>query len=310
MAGAGVVRVLSPDGSVEKGIAITSGCRNRFVFLDPYEGARLTIAEATQNLVAVGAEPLAVTDCLNFGNPERPEIMWTFAEAVRGLSDACRELDTPIVSGNVSFYNETDGKAIHPTPMIAMVGLLPDARHRVVQSFRRPGLAVALIGETTGELGGSAYLKVIHGEVRGRPPRYDGRKIRAANALVLALARAQLLQSATDVSDGGLVTALAESCISGPEPIGFVGQLAVPKLFPQDILFGEEPGRFVVSFFHEQAEHVMAAVKEHAGVPFQTIGTTGGDAFTLRLGPKRLEIDIALNPLRSAWRDGFAKVAE
>ncbi|HKA90495.1 MAG TPA: phosphoribosylformylglycinamidine synthase subunit PurL [Haliangiales bacterium] len=310
MAGAGVVRVLTPDGTREKGVAVTSGCRNRFVFLDPYEGARLTVAEAAQNLVAAGAEPLAVTDCLNFGNPEKPEIMWQFAEAVRGMGDACRELDTPIVSGNVSFYNETDGRAIHPTPMIAMVGLLPDARHRVGQAFRRPGLAVALVGETTGELGGSAYLKIIHGETRGRPPRYDGAKIRAANALVLALARAQLLQSATDVSDGGLVTSLVEGCVSGPEPLGFVGQVAAPKLYPQDILFGEEPGRFVVSFFHEQAAHVMDVVKKHAGVPFQVIGTTGGEAFTLRLGPRRLELDVPISELAQAWRDGFRRIEE
>src|SRR5262249_25942747 len=205
---------------------------------------------------------------------------------------------------------ETDGRAIHPTPMIAMVGLLPDARHRVGQAFRRPGLAVALVGETTGELGGAAYLKIIPGGTRGPPPRYDGAKIRAANALVLALARAQLLQSATDVSDGGLVTSLVEGCVSGPEPLGFVGQVAAPKLYPQDILFGEEPGRFVVSFFHEQAAHVMDVVKKHAGVPFQVIGTTGGEAFTLRLGPRRLELDVPISELAQAWRDGFRRIEE
>jgi len=310
MGDAGVVRVRTPDGEREKGIAITSGCRNRMVFLDPYEGARLTVAEATQNLCAAGAEPLAVTDCLNFGNPERPEIMWQFAEAVRGMGDACRELGTPIVSGNVSFYNETDGKAIHPTPMIAMVGLIPDARERVAQFFPRPGMAVAVIGETTGELGGSAYVKVIHGEVVGRPPRYDGKRIAGANALMLALARAEVVRSAHDVSDGGIVTALVEACVSGPEPVGFTGQLHAGKLYPHDVLFGEEPGRYVVSYFHEQAEHVLAIVRQHSHVPWQVIGTTGGDSFALHLLPKRVEIDIPLKQLQSAWRDGFRKIAE
>jgi phosphoribosylformylglycinamidine synthase subunit PurL len=307
---AGVVRVLAPDGR-EKGIAVKADCNSRFVYLDPYEGARLAVAEAAANLVAVGAEPLAVTDCLNFGSPEKPEIMWQFAEAVRGLGDACRELATPVVSGNVSFYNETDGKAIFPTPMIGMIGLLPDARRRVTQFFRKPGAAVAVVGTSAGALGGSEYLKTVHGKVAGRPPHLDVTAARAANRLVLALARAGVLHSAHDVSEGGLAACLAECCVSGPDvggPLGLVGAYQAGELSPVELLFGEEPGRFVISFFHEHIEHVNAVLGENPA-PLTIIGTVGGDALSLRLGRARVELDIPLARLVEAWKNGFRRVA-
>jgi phosphoribosylformylglycinamidine synthase subunit PurL len=306
---AGVVRVVSPDGQREKGLAITVDCNSRFVWLDPYEGARLAVAEAASNLVATGADPLAVTDCLNFGNPERPEIMWQFAQAVKGLGDACRDLGTPIVSGNVSLYNETDGRPIQPTPMIGMVGLLPDVRARVCQHFRRRGAMVALIGEPTGELGGSEYLKVVHGKVAGRPPRLDVARLRQAHELVLALGRAGVLHSAHDVSDGGLAACLVECCVSGPEPIGLVGTLAFEKLTPHEILFGEEPGRFVVSFFAEHLEHVKAILGKHPA-PMTMFGTTDDSALTLRLGKLGIEIDLPLAELARAWGEGLRRVVE
>jgi phosphoribosylformylglycinamidine synthase len=306
---AGVVRVRTPDGAREKGVAITTGCNQRFVYLDPYEGARLAVAEAASNLVAVGATPLAVTDCLNFGNPERPEIMWQFARAVAGMGDACRALGTPIVSGNVSLYNETDGKAIQPTPMIGMVGLLDDVKQRVTQHFRRKGAAVALIGAPTGDLGGSEYLHVVHKKTAGKPPRLDVDKLNAAHALVLALGRANVLHAAHDVSAGGLAAALVECCVSGPELVGFVGTLGPDTLTPQEILFGEEPGRFVVSFFHEHIEHVKAVHERHPA-PMVILGSTVDDAFTLRVGKQRLELDIPLRALADAWRGGFRRVVE
>jgi phosphoribosylformylglycinamidine synthase len=305
---AGVVRVPAPDGR-EKGIAITTDCNSRFVYLDPFEGARLAVAEAASNLVAGGAEPLAVTDCLNFGNPERPEVMWQFAQAVAGMADACKGLGTPIVSGNVSFYNETDGKAIHPTPMIGMVGLLPDVKLRTMQFFRRKGAAVALVGAPTGDLGGSEYLRVVHGKIAGKPPRLDVNQLNRTHAFMLALARASILHSAHDVSAGGLAAALVESCVSGPEPIGMVGTLAHENLTPQELLFGEEPGRFVISFFHEHVEHVKAIHKEH-GVSMLVFGSTGEDSLTLRVGKNRLELDIPLGKLVEAWKNGFRRVVE
>jgi phosphoribosylformylglycinamidine synthase len=307
---AGVVRVRTPDGTREKGVAITTGCNQRFVYLDPYEGARLAVAEAASNLVAVGATPLAVTDCLNFGNPEKPEIMWQFAQAVKGMGDACRALGTPIVSGNVSLYNETDGKAIHPTPMIGMVGLLDDVKQRVTQFFRRKGAAVALVGWPTGDLGGSEYLKIVHGKTAGKPPRLDVDRLNAVHAFLLALGRANVLHSAHDISSGGLAAALVECCVAGPERVGFVGTLGPDALTPQEILFGEEPGRFVVSYFHEHAEHVKAVHAKHASVPLTTLGSTVDDAFTLRVGRQKIELDLPLEKLANAWNTGFRKVVE
>ncbi len=306
-ADAGVVRVFSPDGTREKGVAITAGCNARFVYLDPFEGARLAIAEAAANLVAVGAEPLAVTDCLNFGNPEKPEIMWQFAEAVRGLGDACRALDTPIVSGNVSLYNETDGKGIFPTPMIGMVGLLSDVKQRVHQFFRGAGEVVALIGVNTDELAGGEYQKVcLGGKVTGKPPRLDVARAKAGNATVLAAIRAGLLRSAHDVSDGGLAVALAECCVSGPE--GGVGaELTIDPagLRADHLLFGEAPSRFVLSLRADDWDRLAALAEQH-GATLTRLGTTGGPRLSLAVGADKITLPVS--ELSRAWREGFRAI--
>src|SRR6185503_803546 len=260
-AGAGVVRVLIPGTDRAKGVAITAGCLQRMVYLAPYEGSRLCVAEAYANLVAVGATPLAVTDCLNFGNPEKPDIMWQFAESVRGLGDACRELGTPVVSGNVSLYNETDGQAIKPTPMIAMVGLIADVSRTTSAGFRRAGDLVAVLSPAgaglAGSLAGSEYLARVHGLVSGTPAPLDARRAQPVFDAVRALVEAGLLSSAQDVSDGGLVTCLAECAVSGPG-----GPLGIDVRLPRgardrvdDLLFGEAPARFVVSYPQERADH-------------------------------------------------------
>ncbi len=305
---AGVVRVTAPDGT-EKGIAISTGCNARFVYLDPYEGARYAVVEAAANVVATGAEPLAVTDCLNFGSPEKPEIMWQFAQAVKGMGDACRKMNTPIVSGNVSLYNETDGNAIQPTPMIGMVGLIPDVQQRVRQYFRKPKCTVALVGWPSGQLGGSEYLYAVHDKIAGKPPQVSYQKCKDSNDAVLILARLRLLQSCHDVSQGGIVTALAECCISGPEPIGMIGKMVFDDLDPVQLLFGEEPGLFIISYFNEHAGHVVDAVKDAAGT-ITPIGVTGGDSLSLRLAKERTEIDIPLADLRAVWTNGFRRIVE
>jgi phosphoribosylformylglycinamidine synthase len=308
MADAGVVRVYSPDGAGtpvrEKGVAITAGAAQRMVYLAPYEGARLVIAEAYANLVATGARPLAVTDCLNFGNPENPGIMWQFAEAVRGLGDACRELGTPVVSGNVSFYNETDGTAIKPTPMIAMVGLLDDANKRVLGFFRGPGHTVAVVGAPAGSLAGSEYLARVHGLERGVPATLDVDAARAVFDAVLAMAGEGVLASAHDVSDGGLACALAECCVTGPEPVGATLELPVSaNVRIDELLFGEAPARFAVSFDPAHRARVEAIAAKF-GAPLAVLGTTGGDA--LALGP----VSVALDRIANAWRTGFRAVVE
>jgi phosphoribosylformylglycinamidine synthase len=261
-AGAGVVRVLVPGSDRAKGVAITAGCLQRMVYLAPYEGSRLCVAEAYANLVSVGATPLAVTDCLNFGNPEKPEIMWQFAESVRGLGDACRELETPIVSGNVSLYNETDGQAVKPTPMIAMVGLLADAARTAAAGFRRAGDLVAVISPAGaglgGSLAGSEYLARLHGLVAGVPAPLDAARARPVFDAVRALVEAGLVSSATDGSDGGLLTCLAECAVSGPSgPVGI--DVRLPRRAGDrvdELLFGEAPARFVVSYPQERADQV------------------------------------------------------
>jgi phosphoribosylformylglycinamidine synthase len=297
---AAVVRVETPRGQ-EKGIALTVDCNPRFCYLDPFEGARHAIAENARNLVCSGAEPLAVTDCLNFGNPERPEIMWQFAEAVRGLSEACRALDTPIVSGNVSFYNETEGKAIYPTPMVAMIGLLADVRTHVTQHFKEEGDLVALLGTNTDEIGGSEYLKAVHGKVAGRPPRLDLAREKAVQRACLAMAK--WLRSAHDCAEGGLLACLAESCVSGPDAVGVSVELT-DAIRPDLLLFGEAPSRIVISFADKDRAAIEKAATD-AGAPFALIGRTGGQ----KLSVTGL-VDLPLRDVATAWRNGFRRIIE
>src|SRR5437899_2267705 len=198
--GAGVVRVKGTD----RGLALSVDGNGRYCYLDPYRGAMLAVAEAARNVACAGARPLGATNCLNFGNPERPAIMWQFAKAVEGIGAACRALDVPITGGNVSLYNETDGRAIYPTPVIGVVGLLEHADRVVTRRFQQPGDTVILLGEGRGELGGSEYLKLAYNVVRGLPPAIDLAAERALQSLLVRLADARMIRSAHDCSDGGL----------------------------------------------------------------------------------------------------------
>jgi phosphoribosylformylglycinamidine synthase II len=315
-AGAGVVRVLIPGTDRAKGVAITAGCLQRMVYLAPYEGSRLCVAEAYANLVSVGAAPLAVTDCLNFGSPEKPEIMWQFAESVRGLADACRALATPVVSGNVSLYNETDGQAIKPTPMIAMVGLIADVARTATAGFRRAGDLVAILSPAGaglgGSLAGSEYLARVHGMVAGVPAPLDVPRARPVFDAVRALVEAGLLSSAEDVSDGGLAACLAECAVSGQG-----GALGLDVRLPRgardrvdDLLFGEAPARFVVSYPQERADQVERLARG-GGALFTPIGRVGGDRLRITLEgdgavlARGQPIEVELERLVRAWRDGL-----
>ncbi len=302
-AGGGVVRVFTDDGR-EKGIAVATGCVSRWVYLDPYQGARLVVAEAYANLCALGATPLAVTDCLNFGNPEKPEIMWQFAEAVRGLGDACRELETPIVSGNVSLYNETNGIAIKPTPMIGMVGLLADARQHHTPAVKAAGQMVCVVGSLAGGLGGSEYLERVHGRVAGVPAAFDFAAHGPVYRAILELAGTRLLSSIEDVSDGGLLVAIAECALKGS-----VGcELSFPRLASRldELLFGEAPGRFVITYAEEHGRDVAGCLRKF-GIPFTVLGQTGGSELVVRSPARRQAIRLSLDVLRRAWREGFPR---
>ncbi len=264
---AALVRV---PGTV-KALALAADAKGRFGYLDPYLGAAHAVAEAARNVAMTGARPLAITNCLNFGNPERPEVMWQFAESVRGMGEACRALETPVTGGNVSFYNESAGSAIWPTATIGMLGLLEDHRFAVRTAFP-PGSVVYLLGETFPELGGSEFAEIVLGRVSGRPPALDLGRERALHRLVGEAARRELLRSAHDCSDGGLAVALAESAIAGGT--GFA--VSLPGDLPWYVaLYAESASRAVVSVAPERATELEDLCAAH-GVPCARLGETGG----------------------------------
>ncbi len=286
----------------KKGIAVKADCNPRFVYLDPFEGARLAVAECTRNVSCVGGEPLGLTDCLNFGNPERPETMWQFAEAVRGLATACRELGVPVVSGNVSLYNDTDGKSIFPTPTVGVVGLVPDATRRMGMSFSEYGDVVAFLGASGGQLGGSEWLHA-QGKTAGLPPRLDATAELSLQKVLRRLAREGLVHSAHDCSEGGLGVAVAECCIAEPaRQMGAVLDVAPPAgVRPHAWLFGEEPSRAVIAFSPVKLDTIRS-ICAGEGVPFAAVGTVGGDR--LKFGAL---LDVPLADLSKAWREGFVR---
>jgi phosphoribosylformylglycinamidine synthase len=263
------------------------------------------VAEAARNVVCAGARPLAITNCLNFGSPERPEIMWQFAEAVRGMADACRAFGAPVTGGNVSFYNETLGQAIFPTPIIGMVGLLEDIGQATTQWFKREGDAVLLLGETREELGGSEYLKVIHGLETGRPPRLDLAREQAVQGACLDAIRAGLVSSAHDCAEGGLAVALAECCATGPE-----GRLGAKveldgALRPDALLFGESASRILISVRPEAMEQVRAIARQH-GAPCAVLGAVGGAE--LAIHGRGVAVRVAVEALRERWWTGLERI--
>ena len=278
---AALVRI---EGTV-KALALSTDAKGRFGHLDPYLGAAHAVAEAARNVAMTGARPVAITNCLNFGNPERPEVMWQFAESIRGMADACRALGTPVTGGNVSFYNESGDSAIWPTPTIGMLGLLQDHRLAVRTAFSA-GRSLYLLGETFPELGGSEFAEVALGKVSGRPPDLDLVREGALHRLIAEAAGADLLSSAHDCGDGGLAVTLAESAIAGGT--GFA--ISLPGDVPWYVtLFSESASRAVVSVIPEDAAALEALAVDH-GVPFARIGETGGPRLVF---DTLFEVDLA-----------------
>jgi phosphoribosylformylglycinamidine synthase subunit PurL len=272
---AGVVRV---DEQTFLGVALAVDGNGRYCRLDPYCGAQLALAEAYRNVAATGARPLAVTDCLNFGSPEDPGVMWQFTEAVRGLADACLALGVPVTGGNVSFYNQTAGAAIHPTPVAGVLGVHDDVRWRLRAAFTQAGRSVVLLGRTEDELGGSLWAHALHGHLGGRPPAVDLDAERALATVLAGAASRGLLEAAHDLSDGGLAVALAECCLAG-------GQGCAVAL-PGDAftyLFSESAARAVVAVA-PGAQEEFAGLCAAAGVPASVIGVTGGSTLEVSGG--------------------------
>jgi phosphoribosylformylglycinamidine synthase subunit PurL len=291
--GAGVVRVKGTN----RALALSVDGNGRYCYLDPRRGAQLAVAEAARNVACAGAVPIGATNCLNFGNPERPDIMWQLVEAVEGIAEACRALDIPITGGNVSLYNETDGQAIYPTPILGVVGLLEDASRVLTRSFRAPGDEVVLLGESFGELGGSEYLKAVHGVIQGSPPRLDLEREGALIGLLGSAAADGLLQSAHDCADGGLAVALAE-CAFDTGGIGLEADLPAAGDVAAT-LFGESASRAVVSVAPGKVETLLARAAA-AGVPAVRIGRTGGSS--LRIGiAGRPVIECAVADAERVW---------
>jgi phosphoribosylformylglycinamidine synthase subunit PurL len=289
---AAVVRVKGTG----RALALSLDGNGRYVWLDPFEGAKLAVAEACRNVACAGAVPIGGTNCLNFGNPERPEIMGQFVRAVQGMGEACRALGVPITGGNVSLYNETDGQAIWPTPVIGVVGLLDEADRALVSWFQEEGDLVYLLGTTGEDLGGSEYLKTIHGRVAGRPPRLDLGTERRLHVLLSEGAASALLRSAHDPSDGGLAVALAECCFRGEEP-GLGARLTLPDGREDVLLFAESPSRAVVTTRDGPGLEDLA--RRH-GTPCVRLGSVGGDRLTLRLAGREA-IDLGVDRLHRAW---------
>ncbi len=310
--GDGDAAVVRFTGQREGGVAISIDCNSRWCYLDPLLGAAHAVAESARNVSCVGGEPLAITDCLNFGNPERPEIMWQFEQACLGITEACNALGTPVVSGNVSLYNETEGRAVFPTPTIGMVGLVDDCSTSVGASFQAAGDRIALIGDAHGtparSLGGSEYLKAVHGRIAGQPPPLDYAREKAGQLAVRTAVRAGLVRSAHDCSDGGLAAALAECCFG--KALGAdvsVATLANAAGRADVLLFGEDASRVVVSYPAESAAELVRICKE-AGAQLHELGEVGGATLAIRAQGGRALLSASVAELKSAWQGALPKV--
>ncbi|OMD85391.1 phosphoribosylformylglycinamidine synthase subunit PurL [Paenibacillus odorifer] len=284
-----------------KGLAMTTDCNGRYVHLDPEVGGRIAVSEAARNIVCSGAEPLAITDNLNFGNPEKPDVFWQMERAVDGMAEACRVLDTPVIGGNVSLYNENTTGSIYPTPVVGMVGLVADTDHITTQGFKQEGDSILLLGVTKAELGGSEFQYAVHGVTEGRPPALDLATEKKLLNAVLTSIRGGLVRSAHDLSEGGLAVALAESCIGGE--IGANIELSANGLRSDVALFSESQSRIVLTAAPERAEELKAAIAA-SGVPVEIIGTVGGDRLRVNLDGVSA-LDEAVAELKFVWEDAI-----
>ncbi len=287
---AGVVRIRG----TRRAVAATTDCNGRYVYLEPGTGARAAVAEAARNLVCTGALPTAITNNLNFGNPLKPHIYHQFRESILGMKEACQVFETPVTGGNVSFYNETDGRAIYPTPVIGMVGVVEDVDHITPQGFQEPDHRIVLLGENTAELGGSEYLYVTADLVAGPPPRVDLLAERDLQRAVLSMVHKGLLASAHDCSEGGLACCLAESALKGVEGGLGISVRLEDALPPVAVLFGEAQGRIVVSCAPDDERAVLEVAESH-GVPARSIGTVrdADHRFSVTLPDATLEVPLA-----------------
>ncbi len=294
---AAVLRIKSTD----KGVALTTDCNSRMVYLDPYRGGKLAVCEAARNLACCGARPLALTNCLNFGNPEKPHIYWQMQNAIRGMADAARVLNTPVVSGNVSLYNESTTAAVFPTPVVGMVGLLQDINQRCTMSFQDEGDMIVLLGQIRTELGGSEYLAVCHRIEAGEVPDADLDEESRLIEMLLELCAKGLIKSAHDISEGGLAVALTESAIKGQ--MGFRAELPGTAEQVTQVLFSEAPTRVVMSLAAENLEAVEEIASRYQ-LPLTILGRVGGRRLMISNGGHML-IDLDLDQAAKTWGEAL-----
>jgi phosphoribosylformylglycinamidine synthase len=307
-ADAAVVRIKE----TRRALAMSLDGNGRYCAANPREGAKLIVAEAARNVVCVGARPLAVTNCLNFASPERPEVMWSFSEVIDGMAEACRAFNTPVVSGNVSFYNETEGRGIIPTPVIGMIGLVEDVRRVVQPGFKQAGDAIALLGNTADDISISEYATTIDGVSSeqmiesGVVPTIDLQLECAVQHVCLEAAEAGLLSSAHDCADGGLAVALAESCFSSLNRSRVGAEITTESsLSTTSLLFGESPSRIILSF-PPSSLTLVEDLAARANCPITILGHVGGDRLRISCGDKEV-ISAAVSELENVWRGSLAK---
>jgi len=314
-ADAAVVRIKE----TRRALAMSLDGNGRYCAANPREGAKLIVAEAARNVVCVGARPLAVTNCLNFASPERPEVMWSFSEVIDGMAEACRAFNTPVVSGNVSFYNETEGRGIIPTPVIGMIGLVEDVRRVVQPGFKLAGDVIALLGNTADDLSISEFAATIEGVsseqmiANGSVPAIDLQLECAVQQVCLEAAEAGLVASAHDCADGGLAVALAESCFSSlnRSAIGAeidASEVAIASLAASSVLYSESPSRIILSFPRSSLA-LVEDLASRANCPITILGQVGGDRLRIRIGAEEV-ISAAVSELENVWRGSLAKKLE
>jgi phosphoribosylformylglycinamidine synthase len=314
-ADAAVVRIKE----TRRALAMTLDGNGRYCAANPREGAKLIVAEAARNVVCVGARPLAITNCLNFASPERPEVMWSFSEVIDGMAEACRVFNTPVVSGNVSFYNETEGRGILPTPVIGMIGLVEDVRRVVQPGFKQAGDVVALLGTTADDLSLSEYAAVVDGLsteemiAQGAVPKIDLQAERALQTVCLEAAEAGLLASAHDCADGGLAVALAECCFSSLSRAAIGAGITLPASLPGSLptasmLFSESPSRIIVSF-PASSRAAIENIAEREKCPFTVIGHVGGNKLRIKLGEEET-ISAEVSAMENVWCSSLSKKLE
>ena len=297
-ADAAVVRIKE----TRKALAIALDGNGRYCAANPREGAKLAVAEAARNVVCVGAKPIAVTNCLNFASPERPEVMWSFSEVIDGIAEACRAFDTPVVSGNVSFYNETEGRGILPTPVIGVLGLIEDVKRVIQPGFKKEGDVIALLGTTNGDDRGSS--PTVREGVENAVPKLDLQRELAVQAACLRAAEAGLLRSAHDCSEGGLAVALAESCFSSLNRDAIGADISADsRLTAASLLFSESPSRIIISF-DESARNEIEAIAKDTGSPITILGTVGGDRLRIKIGEQEV-VNSRVAEVEAVWRSSL-----